>query len=129
MVIIFACIIFLFCIFYVKRLCKNSHVCYSSPRSIISRSIQNILFEIRHGDYLNLNPTFKMDSAARLSKRPGCIWNYRWGHVLYKSPGVNRKSEVWYPGPGFRSNAAWPSMSNYSTGRGLKIHLKLESFK
>ena len=29
---------------------------------------------------------------------------------LKKSPGINRKSRVSYPGPGFLSSAAWPSL-------------------
>ena len=31
-------------------------------------------------------------SAARLSKRPGSVWNCLWGHALKRSPGINRKS-------------------------------------
>ena len=49
-------------------------------------------------------------SAARLSKRPGSVWNCLWGHALKISPGINRKSRVSYPGPGFLSSATWPSL-------------------
>ena len=44
-------------------------------------------------------------SAARLSKMPGSVWNCLWGHALKRSPGINRKSRVSYPGPGFLSSA------------------------
>ena len=30
------------------------------------------------------------------------------GHALKRSPGINRKSRVLYPGPGFLSSATWP---------------------
>ena len=50
------------------------------------------------------------DSAARLSKRPGSVWNCLWGHALKRSPGINRKSRVSYPGPGFLSSATWLSL-------------------
>ena len=43
-------------------------------------------------------------SAARLSKRPGSVWNCLWGHALKRSPGINSKSRVSYPGPGFLSS-------------------------
>ena len=29
-------------------------------------------------------------SAARLSKRPGSVWNCLWGHALKRSPGIIR---------------------------------------
>ena len=32
------------------------------------------------------------------------------GDALKRSPGINRKSRVSYPGPGFLSSVAWPSM-------------------
>ena len=41
----------------------------------------------------------------------GSVWNCLWGHALKKSPGINRKSRVSYPGPGFLSSATWPSLS------------------
>ena len=47
-------------------------------------------------------------SAARLSKRPGSVRNCLWGHALKRSPGINRKSRVLYPGPRFLSSATWP---------------------
>ena len=47
-------------------------------------------------------------SAARLSKRPGSVWNCLWGHALKRSPGIIRKSRVSYPVPGFLSSATWP---------------------
>ena len=47
-------------------------------------------------------------SAARLSKRPGSVWNCLWGNALKRSPGIIRKSRVSYPGPGFLSSATWP---------------------
>ena len=46
-------------------------------------------------------------SAAQLSERPGSMWNCPWGHALKRSPGINRKSMVSYPGPGFLSSAKW----------------------
>ena len=49
-------------------------------------------------------------SAARLSKRPGSVWNCLWGNALKRSPGTIRKSRVSYPGPGFLSSATWPSL-------------------
>ena len=51
-------------------------------------------------------------SAARQSKRPSSVWNCLWGHALKRSPGINRKSRVSYPGPGFLSSATLPSLSN-----------------
>ena len=44
----------------------------------------------------------EFDSAARLSKRPGSVWNCLWGHAL------NRKSRVLYPSTGFLYSATWP---------------------
>ena len=49
-------------------------------------------------------------SAAQLSKRPGSVWNCLWGNALKRSPWINRKSRVSYPGPGFLSSATWPSL-------------------
>ena len=49
-------------------------------------------------------------SAAQLSKRPGSVWNCLWGNALKRSPGIIHKSRVSYPGPGFLSSAAWPSL-------------------
>ena len=49
-------------------------------------------------------------SAARLSKRPGSVWNCLWGNALKRSPGIIRKSRVTYPVPGFLSSATWPSL-------------------
>ena len=49
-------------------------------------------------------------SAARLSKRPGSVWNCLWGNALKRSPGIIRKSRVSYPGPGFLSSATGPSL-------------------
>ena len=49
-------------------------------------------------------------SATRLSKRPGSVWNSLWGHALKRSPGINCKSRVSYPSPGFLSSATWPSL-------------------
>ena len=49
-------------------------------------------------------------SAARLSKRPGSVWNCLWGNALKRSPGIIRKSRVSYPGPGFLSSATWPML-------------------
>ena len=49
-------------------------------------------------------------SAARLSKRPGSVWNCLWGNALMRSPGTIHKSRVSYPGPGFLSSATWPSL-------------------
>ena len=44
-------------------------------------------------------------SAARLSRRPGSVWNCLWGNALKRSPGIIRKSRVSYPSPGFLSSA------------------------
>ena len=53
----------------------------------------------------------EFDSAARrLSKRPGSVWNCLWGNALKRSHGINRKSMVSYPVPGFLSSATWPSL-------------------
>ena len=52
----------------------------------------------------------KFDSAARLSKRPGSVWNCLWGNALKRSPGIIRKSRASYPGPGFLSSATSPSL-------------------
>ena len=49
-------------------------------------------------------------SAARLSKRPGSVWNCLWGNALKRPPGIIRKSRVSYPGPGFISSATWPML-------------------
>ena len=49
-------------------------------------------------------------SAAQLSKRPGSVWNCLWGNAHKRSPGINRKSRVSYPGPGFLSSATWPML-------------------
>ena len=48
------------------------------------------------------------DSAAQRSKRPGSVWNCLWG--LKRSPGINYKSMVLYPGSGFLSSATWHPM-------------------
>ena len=47
-------------------------------------------------------------SAAKLSKRPGSVWNCLWGNALKRSPGIIRKSRVSHPGPGFLSSATRP---------------------
>ena len=49
-------------------------------------------------------------SATQLSKRPVSVRNCLWGNALKRSPGINRKSRVSYPGPGFLSSATWPSL-------------------
>ena len=38
------------------------------------------------------------------------VWNCLWGHALKRSPEINRKSRVSYPGPGFLSSATWPKL-------------------
>ena len=40
--------------------------------------------------------------------RPGSVWNCLWRHALKRSPGINRKSRVSYPGPGLLSSATLP---------------------
>ena len=63
-------------------------------------------------------------SAAQLSKRPGSVWNCLWGNALKSSPGINRKSRVSYPGPG------WPmvpkkhynGLSKLELDNGIHIH-------
>ena len=52
----------------------------------------------------------EFSSAAKLSKRPGSVWNCLWGNALKRSPGIIHKSRVSYPGPGFLSSATWPSL-------------------
>ena len=52
----------------------------------------------------------EFDSATRLSKRQGSVWNCLWGHALKRSPGINRKITVLYPGLGFLSCTTWSSM-------------------
>ena len=52
----------------------------------------------------------EFDSAAKLSKRPGSVWNCLWGNALKRSPWIIRKSRVSNPGPGFLSSATWPSL-------------------
>ena len=50
-----------------------------------------------------------LTSAARLSKRPGSVWNCLWVYALKTSPGINRMSRVLYPGTGFLFGATCPS--------------------
>ena len=57
------------------------------------------------------------------SKRPGTVWNCLWGHALKRSPGINRKNRVSYPGLGFLSSATWPSLPKKHYN-GLINHLK-----
>ena len=38
------------------------------------------------------------------------MWNCLWGNALKRSPGINRKSRVSYPSPGFLSSATWPPL-------------------
>ena len=45
------------------------------------------------------------------SKKPGSVWNCLWGHALERSPGIIRKSRVWYHGLGFLSSATLPSLT------------------
>ena len=61
-------------------------------------------------DHHKNGTNFEFDSEARMSKRPGNVWNFLWGHALKRSPGIIRKSRVSYPGPGFLSSATWPSL-------------------
>ena len=51
---------------------------------------------------------YGFDSAARLFKRLGRMWNCLWGHALKRSPRIIRKSRVLYPDPRFLSSATWP---------------------
>ena len=50
---------------------------------------------------------YEFDSAARLSKWPGSVWNCLWGHALKRSTAINRKSRVLDPSPPFLSSATW----------------------
>ena len=43
-----------------------------------------------------------IDSAADCFEGPGSMWNSLWRHALKRSPGINRKSMVLYPGLRFR---------------------------
>ena len=52
----------------------------------------------------------EFSSAARLSKRPGSVWNCLLGHALKRSVGIIRKIKVSYHSPGFLSSATWPSL-------------------
>ena len=56
----------------------------------------------------------EFDSAARLCKRLGSVWNCLWVHALESSPGINSKSRVLYPGPGFLSGATWPLKKHFN---------------
>ena len=38
------------------------------------------------------------------------MWNRLWGHALWRSPGISRKSMESYPNPSILSSATWPSM-------------------
>ena len=62
---------------------------------------------------------YEFYSAVRLSKRPGGVCNCLWGHALKLYSGINRKSSVLCPGPGFLSSATWPSLP-YNHYNGLK---------
>ena len=53
---------------------------------------------------------YEFYSAAPLSQRPGSVWICLWGLALKISPGINRKSRLSYPEPGFLSSATWPSL-------------------
>ena len=53
---------------------------------------------------------YQFDSAARRFDRLGSVWDCLWGHALKRS-GINRKSMVLYPSPGFLSSATCPSLS------------------
>ena len=66
---------------------------------------------------------YEFDSAARLSKRPGSVWNCLWRHASKRSPWINSKSRVLYPSIGFISNATWPLMPKKDYN-GLIIILK-----
>ena len=48
---------------------------------------------------------YEFNSAARLSKWQGSMWNCLWGHGLKRSPGINCKSRLLYLAPGFLSSA------------------------
>ena len=63
----------------------------------------------------------EFDSAARLSERLGSVWSCLWGHALKRSPRINHKSRVSYPGPDFLSSSTWPSMPKKHYN-GLKIN-------
>ena len=52
----------------------------------------------------------EFDSASWLSKRPGSVWKYLWGHALKRFLGINRKSRVLYPGPWLLWSAIWSSI-------------------
>ena len=69
-------------------------------------------------------------SAAQLSKRPGSVWNCLWGNALKRSPGINRKSRVTYPGPGFHEwfgLQSYPFIENYYLIKGVysRPHLSI----
>ena len=53
---------------------------------------------------------YEFDSANKLSKKPDSVLNCLWGHALKRSPVINRKSRVLYPGPGVLSSAIWSSL-------------------
>ena len=52
----------------------------------------------------------QFDTVTRQCKRPGSVWNCLWGHALKRSPGINRKSRLSYPDPGFISSSTWSLM-------------------
>ena len=64
-------------------------------------------------------------SAARLSKRPGSVWNCLFGHALKRSLEIKRKRRVLFPGPGFLSSATCPSLPKKHYRLGTTINFTI----
>ena len=103
------------------KLCKiqeRAHFLYAymhKPENI--HDISKNLFIKCFDEKLNLDASFCTGKEMIVSGEWrtmtltfACVWNCLWGHALRRSPGINCKSRVSYPGPGFLSSATWPSL-------------------
>ena len=85
----------------------------SASRTVgLGRVIPKTIIKMEQTASLHRHACVRLEfgSAAQLSKRPGSVWNCLWGNALKRSPGINRKSRVSYPGLRFLSSATWPSL-------------------
>ena len=61
-----------------------------------------------------------MHWGRNLTMQPNCLKGRKVCGTVYalkRSPWINRKSRVLYPGPGFLCSATWPSLpKNHSNG-------------
>ena len=96
----------------IKPLCRVGSVGIVSASRTVGREFASWPGHTKdhHRNGTNTLPAWQFGSAARLSQRPGSVWNCLWGHALKRSPGIIRKSRVSYPVPGFLSSATWPSL-------------------